>query len=91
MAVHLLVYTLIRANLASAALLYHKVPRQLSFKAAVQVINNAPKQLVGMSARALKTALYSLLEAMASTLIGNQKRPIILTHSLRVSNCSLKV
>ncbi len=35
MAVHLLAYNLIRANLARAAQLYHKIPRQLSFKAAV--------------------------------------------------------
>lgn len=74
MAVHLLAYNLIRAHLARAALLYHKIPRQLSFKTAVQVIHNAAKQLVGLPAKAMKNAAYALLEAMASTLIGKQKR-----------------
>ncbi len=74
MAVHLLAYNLIRANLARAAELYHKIPRQLSFKTAIQVINNATKQFVGLPAKALKKAAYALLEAMASTSIGKQKR-----------------
>jgi hypothetical protein len=38
------------------------------------VINNATKQLVGLSAKALKNAVYAPLEAMASTPIGKQKR-----------------
>jgi hypothetical protein len=74
MAVHFLAYNLIRANLARAARLHHKIPRQLSFKAAVQVINNATKQLVSLPAKAFKHAVDAILEAMASTPIGKQKR-----------------
>jgi hypothetical protein len=72
----LIPHNLIRANLARAAQLHHKIPRQLSFKTAVQVINNATKQLVDLPAKALKHAVDAILKAIASTPIGKQKGKI---------------
>lgn len=73
-AVHLLAYNIIRGNLAQAAVLHHKIPRQLSFRTAVQLICQAGKQIVVLTAKQLTYALLSLLKAIASTVIGLQKR-----------------
>jgi hypothetical protein len=73
-AVHLLAYNIIRGNLAQAASLYKKIPRQLSFRSAVQLATQASRQLVTLSGLALKNTLLTLLEAIASTPIGQQKR-----------------
>lgn len=73
-AVHLLAYNIIRGNLAQAARLYKKIPRQLSFRSAVQLATQASREVANLSERALKNTLLNLLEAIASTPIGGQKR-----------------
>lgn len=73
-AVHLLAYNIIRGNLAQAAVMYNKIPRQLSFRATVQLVCQASKQMVAMTGHPLTSALLSLLKAMASIAIGLQKR-----------------
>lgn len=73
-AVHLLAYNIIRGNLAQAASLYKKIPRQLSFRSAVQLATQASREVVNLLGRALKNTLLNLLEAIASTPIGQQKR-----------------
>ena len=73
-AVHLLAYNIIRGNLAQAAVMHDKIPRQLSFRATVQLICQASKQRVVMTGHQLIYALLSLLKAMASIATGLQKR-----------------
>jgi hypothetical protein len=73
-AVHLLAYNIIRGNLAQAAVLHDKLPRQLSFRSALQLVCQAAKQLVVLTGQQLIHALLSLLKAMASTVVGLQKR-----------------
>ena len=73
-AAHLLAYNIIRGNLAQAAVMYNKIPRQLSFRATVQLVCQASKQMVAMTGHPLTSALLSLLKAMASIAIGLQKR-----------------
>ena len=73
-AVHLLAYNIIRGNLAQAAVLHNKIPRQLSFRSAVQLVCQAAKQLVVLTGKRLAHALLALMKAMASNAIGLQKR-----------------
>jgi hypothetical protein len=74
-AVHLLAYNLIRANLARAARLNDKVPRLLSFMAAVQLMRNTASLCITMTETALRKLISPLLIAMAQTEIGQRKRP----------------
>ncbi len=73
-AVHLLAYNLIRANLARAASLNDKKPRNLSFMAAVQLMRNSLNLSITLTAAALKKLIPPLLLAMAQTEIGRRKR-----------------
>lgn len=73
-AIHFLAYNLVRANLARAAKLYGKIPRQLSFKSAVQLLTQASAKLIDLSTKALNSFSQELLKAMASTQISHQKR-----------------
>lgn len=74
-AVHLLAYNLIRANIARAACLSDKEPRQLSFMSAVQLMRNTASLCLTLTEIALKKFIYPLLMAMAQTRIGKQNRP----------------
>lgn len=74
-AVNLLAYNLIRAHLAKAALVYDKIPRQLSFMAVVQLILKTVNLCVTLTEKALEKLLYPLLKAMAYTEIGTRNRP----------------
>lgn len=73
-AVHLLAYNIIRGNLAQAAVLHDKIPRQLSFRSSVQLIGQADKQIGLLVGKSLTTALLALSKAIAATLIGLQNR-----------------
>jgi len=73
-AVHFLAYNIIRGNLAQAAIMHNKIPRQLSFRSTAQLICQATKQVVVLTGKQLAHALLALLKAMASTSIGLQKR-----------------
>ena len=73
-AVHLLAYNLIRGSVAQAAYLYKKVPRQLSFRSAVQLVTEAYNLVVSLVGKRLIKALQAFLKAVASTVIGKQKR-----------------
>lgn len=73
-AVHLLAYNLIRTHLARAARLYDKIPRLLSFKAAVQVFNYATMTLSMLLGKTRINNLLAVLKAMASTSIGQPRR-----------------
>jgi len=73
-AVHILAYNIIRGNLMQAARLFKKIPRQLSFKSAVQLMLEVPAKIAALAGAGLMKALLSLLKAIASTPIGMQKR-----------------
>jgi hypothetical protein len=73
-AIHFFAYNLIRWGLAQAARLHEKIPRQLSFKSAVQIVTEAYKQVATLAGGLLLSAVRALLKAMASTVIGKQKR-----------------
>lgn len=73
-AVHFLAYNLIRANLARAAIVCDKHPRQLSFMAAVQLMRNTAGVCMQMTRKALEKLLVPLLNAIADTPIGQYKR-----------------
>jgi len=73
-AVNLLAYNLIRANLARAAHNGDKIPRQLSFMATVQLMRNTVGLCLTLTGRALEKLLYPLLTAMAYTEVGTRTR-----------------
>lgn len=74
-AVHLLAYNLIRANLARAACLNDRLPRYLSFMAAVQLMRNTASLCITTTGTALIKLILPLLTAMAQTEIGQRERP----------------
>lgn len=74
-AVHLLAYNMIRANLASAACLNEKVPQHLSFMAAVQLMRNTANLCITLAGVALGRLIPALLMAITQTEIGQRKRP----------------
>ncbi|NOR81625.1 MAG: IS4 family transposase [Methyloprofundus sp.] len=74
-AVHLLAYNLIRANIARAACLNDKEPRHLSFMAVVQLMRNTASLCITLTGTALGKIIYPLLIAMAQTEIGQRSRP----------------
>lgn len=73
-AVHFMAYNFIRWSLAQAAIFNKKIPREISFKSAVQIITEASKQIGNLAGNRLRSALHALLKAMTTTLIGKQKR-----------------
>jgi len=74
-AVHLLAYNLIRANLARAACPNDKLPRYLSFMAAVQLMRNTASLCITTTGTALIKLILPLLIAMAQTETGQRERP----------------
>ena len=73
-AINLLAYNIIRGNLAQAGSRHEKIPRQLSFRSAVQLVIQASKQVVRLTGERLIKALQALLKAMTATPIGKQQR-----------------
>ena len=73
-AVHVLAYNIIRGNLAQAAILHNKIPRQLSFRSAVQLVIQATNQLIVLKGILLDNVMQALFKAIASTPVGLQKR-----------------
>ena len=74
-AIHLLAYNLIRANLSRAACLNDKKPRYLSFMATVQLMRNTASLCITLSGTVLGKLILPLLVAMTETEIGNRTRP----------------
>jgi len=73
-AVNLLAYNLIRAHMAEAAQQYDKVPRQLSFKASVQLYLHAVAQWGSAKLTNLRIFIVELLRGIASTPVGIFKK-----------------
>ena len=73
-AVHLLAYNLVRACIARAATLKGKIPRQLSFMTAVQLLNQGISPLILSAGNLVEHIVNGLLDAIASIPIGQQKR-----------------
>ncbi len=74
-AVHLLAYNLIRANLAKAACINQNKPRNLSFMATVQLIRNTANLCLTLTGNALRKFILPLIQAMTETEIGGRIRP----------------
>ena len=60
-AINLLAYNIIRGNLAQAGSRHKKIPRQLSFRSAVQLVIQATKQIARLTGERLIKALQALL------------------------------
>lgn len=73
-AVNLLAYNLIRAQIAQAARLHAKKPRQLSFKSSVQLFLQAAVRWVSVPIKPLRKMIEALLLAIASTPVGIIKK-----------------
>ena len=73
-AVHLLAYNLIRANIARAACLNDKEPRHLSFMAVVQLMRNTSSLCITLTGTALGKMIHPFIKAMAQTEIGQRTR-----------------
>jgi hypothetical protein len=65
---------IVRGNLAQAAVLHDKIPRQLSFRSSVQLVCQAAKQIDWLIGEPLTCAVLALTQAIAATAIGLQKR-----------------
>ena len=59
-AINLLAYNIVRGNLAQAGSRHEKIPRQLSFRSAVQLVIQASKQIVRLTGERLIKALQAL-------------------------------
>jgi len=73
-AVHLLSYNLMRANIARSAMIHKKIPRQVSFMTAVQLFTEIKSLLIPLTGNILEHVIRSTLKSMASIGIGKQKR-----------------
>lgn len=73
-AVNLLAYNLIRAQMAKAAQEHNKIPRQLSFKASVQLFLSAVAQWAFIPIYELRGLVAGLLLGIASTPVGILKK-----------------
>lgn len=69
---HLLVYNLIRATMAQAALQHHVLPRLLSFEGARQTLEAFRGLLLQASAQELPQVVAHLLAAIASHRVGDR-------------------
>jgi IS4 transposase len=69
-AVHMLAYNLIRTNIAQAAAVHNKLPRLISFRAAVQLVNQAALQLAHLFGTLMKNSLDSMLAMIVATWLG---------------------
>ena len=74
-AVRFMAYNLIRGSMAESAYRCGRAPRDLSFKAAVQLLGAVNIQLYYSVAEFIARGYDALLKAIASTLIGQRKRP----------------
>lgn len=74
-AVNLLAYNLIRANMARGACIKDKKPRYLSFMATVQLMRTAVGWCLTKTGSALGKMIYPLLLAMTETEVGKRSRP----------------
>ena len=74
-AVNLLAYNLIRANIARAACIKDKEPCYLSFMATVQLMRITVGMCITRTGKALGQLIYPLLMAMTETEVGKRIRP----------------
>jgi hypothetical protein len=74
-AVNLLAYNLIRANMARGACIKDKNPRHLSFMATVQLMRITVGWCMTKTGAALGKMIYPLLLAMTETEVGKRIRP----------------
>ena len=73
-AARFIAYNLIRGSIASAACKYSVMPRNVSFKAASQLLRVAQTQFYNSTKYFINNTYSLLLKALASSLIGQRKR-----------------
>ncbi|MEQ1559558.1 MAG: hypothetical protein ABL933_11555 [Methyloglobulus sp.] len=73
-AVHMLAYNLIRTTIAQAAAVHNKLLRLISFRAAVQLVNQAALQLAHLFGTLMKNSLDTMRAMVVATSIGQRKR-----------------
>ncbi len=73
-AVNLLAYNLIRANIARAVQAEGGLPRQVSFMTAAQLFNQRSSTTFALTKKALKHVIDGVFKAIVSIAIGQQKR-----------------
>ena len=74
-AVNLLAYNLVCANIARSAYANHKKPYHISFMAAAQLMHSFVGLCITMTSKALAKLIDPLLKAIAYTEVGKRKRP----------------
>lgn len=74
-AVRFMAYNLIRGSMAASANDHNKTPRQLSFKASVQLLRAVQVQFSCASKVFMIQRYNCLLKALSATLVGQRKRP----------------
>ncbi len=74
-AVNLLAYNLVCANIARSAYANHKKPHHISFMAAAQLMHSFVGLCIITTSKALAKLIDPLLKAIAYTEVGKRKRP----------------
>jgi DNA topoisomerase IB len=68
-------YNLIRGNIAESANRHNKIPRRISFKSAVQLLDAARIKVGNLSLKIIRNAYETLLKIIASTSTEKRNRP----------------
>ena len=69
-AIYFMAYNLIRAIISQSAVIHEKIPRQLSFKGAVQLILAGATTLIGMASRCMMDMVNAILFAISTNAVG---------------------
>jgi hypothetical protein len=74
-AVKFMAYNLIRGNIAESANRHNKIPRRISFKSAVQLLDAARIKVGNLSLKIIRNVYETLLKIIASTSTEKRNRP----------------
>ncbi|ESQ15045.1 MAG: hypothetical protein N838_30365 [Thiohalocapsa sp. PB-PSB1] len=69
-AIYFMAYNLIRSIISQSAIIHEKIPRQISFKGAVQLIVAGATTLIGMASRCIMDMANTILLAISTNAVG---------------------
>lgn len=69
-AIYFIAYNLIRSIIAQSAVIHEKIPRQISFKGAVQLIVAGATTLIGVTSRCIMEMVNAILLAISTNAVG---------------------
>jgi len=69
-AIHFMAYNLIRSIISQSAVIHDKIPRQISFKGAVQLIVAGATTLIEMASRCIMDMVNTILLAISTNAVG---------------------